>query len=104
MPIIGLTLPPLNASLNTLMQTNVPANMLGRSGAVIDMSSTVANLISMGLAGVLADAIGFRETFILGGIMIAIGGMMMGWLLQRSARSIGYETKRSPEPMAPAAD
>jgi DHA3 family macrolide efflux protein-like MFS transporter len=104
MPVIGLTLPPLNASLNTLMQTNVPSQMLGRSGAVIDMSATVANLISMGLAGVLADAIGFRETFILGGIMIAIGGLMMGWLLQRSARSIGFETKRSPEPMAPAAD
>ncbi|MGD8605247.1 MAG: MFS transporter [Anaerolineales bacterium] len=104
MPIIGLTLPPVNASLNTLMQTNVPSQMLGRSGAVIDMSSTVANLISMGLAGVLADAIGFRETFILGGIMIALGGLMMGWLLQLSVRSIGYETKRSPELMAPAAD
>lgn len=104
MPVIGLTLPPLNAALNTLMQTNVPSKMLGRSGSVIDMSATVANLISMGLAGVLADAIGFRETFILGGIMIAIGGMMMGWLLQRSARSSGFETKRSPEPMAPAAD
>ena len=104
MPFIGLTIPPVNASLNTLMQTNVPSKMLGRSGAVLDMSATVANLISMGLAGVLADAIGFRETFILGGIMIAVGGMMMGWLLQRSARSIGFETKRSPEPMAPAAD
>jgi MFS family permease len=87
LPVVGFTLPPLNASLSTMLQRGIPEGLLGRAGSVMDMASSITNLISMGLAGWIAGAIGFRETFVLAGTIILIAGIVMGWML-RADKSI----------------
>jgi predicted MFS family arabinose efflux permease len=82
MPVAGLTLPPLNASLQTMFQRGVPQYILGRAGSVLDMTVTLANLISMGAAGWLGELIGIRQTFVFGGAMMLLGGVAMGWMLK----------------------
>jgi MFS family permease len=68
MPIAGFALPPLNASLQTMFQKGVPQHILGRAGSVMDMTVTLANLISMGAAGWMGDLIGIRQTFVFSGV------------------------------------
>jgi DHA3 family macrolide efflux protein-like MFS transporter len=82
MPIVGFALPPLNASLQTMFQRGVPQHLLGRAGSVMDMTVTLANLISMGAAGWLGDLIGIPQTFIFSGVMLLLGGVTMAWLLK----------------------
>jgi DHA3 family macrolide efflux protein-like MFS transporter len=88
MPIAGFTLPPINASLQTMLQRGVPRAILGRAGSVMDMAISVANLFSMGVAGWLGDLIGLRETFILSGVMLMLGGLAMGWILRKEQTSL----------------
>jgi DHA3 family macrolide efflux protein-like MFS transporter len=83
LPLAGFTLPPINASLQTMLQRGVQSEILGRAGSVMDMAISVANLFSMGVAGWLGDLIGLRETFILSGVMLILGGLAMGWILRR---------------------
>jgi MFS family permease len=82
MPLVGLTLPPLNAALSTMLQRGVPKEMLGRAGSVTNMATSLTNLISMGAAGWLGDLLGIRETLMLGGLMCLMGGLTMGWMLR----------------------
>ncbi len=93
MPLAGLSVAPLNASLQTLLQRGVPGPMLGRAGAVMDMAISLTNVISMGAAGWLGDALGVRQTFVLGGVLLMVGGLVMGWLLrnERSAQVVSGE-------------
>ena len=70
--IVGLCLAPLNAALNTLMQTTVPDEKLGRVGSVVDTSITLSYLISMSGAAFLADAFGIRAVFVAAGIVTAL--------------------------------
>lgn len=82
MPFVGLTLPPLNAALSTMLQRGVPKEMLGRAGSVTNMATSLTNLISMGAAGWLGDLLGLQETLMLGGLMCLLGGLTMGWMLR----------------------
>jgi predicted MFS family arabinose efflux permease len=82
MPIAGFALPPLNASLQTMFQQGIPQYILGRAGSVMDMTVTLANLISMGAAGWMGDLIGIRQTFVLSGVMLLLGGLSMVWMLK----------------------
>jgi DHA3 family macrolide efflux protein-like MFS transporter len=87
LPLAGFTLPPINASLQTMLQRGVPSAILGRAGSVMDMAISVANLFSMGVAGWMGDLIGLRETFILSGVMLMLGGLAMGWILRKEQTS-----------------
>jgi DHA3 family macrolide efflux protein-like MFS transporter len=84
-PWAGLTLAPLNASLQTMLQQGVPSHMLGRAGALTEVASTLAQLASMGGAGGLAGLVGLRPTFVLGGSLLGIGALVMGGLLRNEA-------------------
>ncbi|MGD2252014.1 MAG: MFS transporter [Anaerolineales bacterium] len=86
-PFVGLSVAPINASLQTLMQRNVPAEMLGRASAVMDTSISLTNLISMGAAGWLGNLLGLRQAFVFGGLMLILGGVAMGWLLKQAAKA-----------------
>ena len=88
MPIIGLSLAPINASLQTMLQRNVPGHMLGRAGSVMEMAISMATFVSMGVAGWLGDTIGFRQCFLFGGAMLALGGLAMGTLLRGESVSM----------------
>jgi MFS transporter, DHA3 family, macrolide efflux protein len=81
MPVVGLTIPPLNASLNTMLQRGVPGEMLGRAGAVLEMAVSCANLTSMGAAGWVAGHLGLRETFVTAGAIMLAGGVLLAALL-----------------------
>jgi DHA3 family macrolide efflux protein-like MFS transporter len=70
--VAGLSLAPLNAALNTLMQITVPDGKLGRVGSVVDTSITLSYLISMSGAAFLADAFGMRTVFVAAGIITAL--------------------------------
>jgi DHA3 family macrolide efflux protein-like MFS transporter len=70
--VAGLALAPINAALSTLMQVTVPNDKLGRVASVVDSTTTVSYLISMGGAAFLADALGIRTVFILAGIITAL--------------------------------
>jgi len=96
LPLAGFTLPPINASLQTMLQRGVPNEILGRAGSVMDMAISIANLFSMGVAGWMGDLIGLRETFILSGIMLSLGGLAMGAIL-RKEQDIPMEDAGLPE-------
>lgn len=81
-PFIGLAIPPVNAALSTMLQRGVSKDMLGRAGSVMDMAISLTNLISMGAAGWLGGVLGLRETFVLAGVLIFIGGLGMGTILK----------------------
>ncbi|MCP5023942.1 MAG: MFS transporter [bacterium] len=71
----GLFVTPIQAAGSTILQTAVPDDMRGRTGAANNAFITSAQLISMGCAGLLADTLGTRPVFMLGGALIALAGI-----------------------------
>lgn len=58
------------------LQTAVPSDVRGRAFAFYDVLWNAARLISLGLGGVLADAIGIRAVYIVGGtLLLAAAGV-----------------------------
>ncbi len=80
--VIGLSLPPVNAGLQTLLQQGVPAEMLGRAGSVVDTVLTVSQLTSVAGAGWVAAWVGVRPAFVVAGALIGGGGLLLGWRLR----------------------
>ena len=64
---IGWAITPLQASISTLVQTEIPDRLLGRTGAALSTVTTGASVASMALAGVLAATLGVRGVFVLAG-------------------------------------
>ncbi len=71
----GLFVTPIQAAGSTIMQTAVPDDMRGRTGAANNAFITSAQLISMGCAGLLADTLGTRPVFVLGGALVTLAGI-----------------------------
>jgi MFS family permease len=78
----GLFITPLQASAQTIAQTAVPDEVRGRTGAANNAVITTANLISMAAAGVLADAVGVRTVFIIGGAFVVVAGILAGFIFR----------------------
>jgi MFS transporter, DHA3 family, macrolide efflux protein len=72
----GLCVTPLQAAGSTIIQTAVPDEVRGRTGSANNTLITTSQLVSMGLAGVLADVMGARNVFILGGGLVALAGFV----------------------------
>jgi MFS family permease len=64
-----------NVTYNTALQTTVPDRVRGRVFAFYDVIWQTARLASIGIGGLLADAIGIRAVYYLGGgiLLIAAG-------------------------------
>lgn len=73
--VAGLFIPAITASTQTILQVAVPDSLRGRTGAARMVFIMVSSLLSMGMAGVLADAIGARNVFIIGGGFAVLGGI-----------------------------
>ncbi len=74
--LLGLGMAPVEAVSQTLVQTAVPQSRLGRVSAGMDTLITVANLVSMSLAGVAGALIGIGNVFVVGGVItIAAAGL-----------------------------
>ncbi|MEP6661645.1 MAG: MFS transporter [Acidimicrobiales bacterium] len=54
----------------TTLQRVVPGDVRGRAFALYDVLWNAARLVSLGLAGVLADALSIRVVYLLGGILL----------------------------------
>jgi Na+/melibiose symporter-like transporter len=74
--------------------------LLSQSAKVPNLliSSAVAQLVSMAAAGLLADAIGARNVFILGGVIVAIAGVIAMFIFR------GVELKAVEVPLAATAE
>ncbi len=73
--LLGLTVPPVNAGISTIMQTSVDNQILGRVTSAIHAVMQTSNLLSMFLAGVVAAAVGTRNVFLISGIIVVIAGI-----------------------------
>ncbi len=71
----GLFITPIQAAGSTIIQTAVPNEVRGRTGSANNALITTAQLVSMGLAGVLADVMGARTVFVLGGALVSLAGV-----------------------------
>ncbi|MCB9422581.1 MAG: MFS transporter [Ardenticatenaceae bacterium] len=73
--IIGLTTPPVNAGISTILQTGVENQILGRVTGALHAVIQTSNLLSMFLAGVVAAAVGTRNVFLISGVIVVIAGL-----------------------------
>jgi len=89
----GLCITPIQASGQTIIQTAVPDNLRGRTGAASNALISTANLISMGAAGLLADALGVRVVFVLGGLLVAASGVVAALMFK------GFSLSQVEEPL-----
>jgi MFS family permease len=80
--VAGLVIVPMQASISTLLQTSVDNKMRGRVGAAVNSIVSVASLLSMGLAGILAQEIGVRNVFLLGGGLVLMAGIAATFILR----------------------
>lgn len=54
------------------LQTEIPAEVRGRAFALYDVIWNGARLLSLGLGGLLADAVGIRAVYLLGGLLLLL--------------------------------
>lgn len=97
--LLGLTVPPVNAGISTIMQTSVDNQILGRVTGALHAAIQTSNLLSMFLAGVVAAAVGTRSVFLISGIIVVIAGVAALQIFR------GYEVggKTAVSPNQPAA-
>lgn len=81
---VGLFITPTQAGVSTLSQTLIEDRMRGRVGGALSALISGANVLSMGVAGVAAAAIGIRNVFLLSGAIAALAGGL-AWLMLRDA-------------------
>ncbi len=80
--LVGLAIAPPQIVASTLMQRHVPGPKLGRASGAQGAIVNVANIASMGAAGLLMDEIGARLVFTLAGVLILGAGVMSWWVLR----------------------
>ncbi len=80
--LVGLTIAPPQIVAATLMQRHVPSAKLGRASGAQGTIVNVANIASMGAAGLLMDEIGARTVFTIAGVFIFVAGIVSWWVLR----------------------
>lgn len=80
--LVGLTIAPPQIVASTLMQRHVPSARLGRASGAQGTIVNVANIASMGAAGLLMDEIGARTVFTIAGVFIFAAGLVSWWVLR----------------------
>lgn len=80
--LLGLFLTPVQTAAATLLQGSVSNELRGRANAALNTVMTTASVISMGLSGLLGDAIGIREVFYLSGAIAILAGFLAASLMR----------------------
>ena len=80
--LIGWFLTPVQASLVTLIQTEVSDEVRGRASAALNTMSQTSNVVSMAAAGALADWMGVRQVFFLSGVITLLAGLVSAWVFR----------------------
>jgi MFS family permease len=82
--LIGCFVTPLQAAINTLLQTSVPNDILGRVQSAMNTTIGAANLLSMASAGLLGALLGVRNVFIFAGVVSVLAGLLALRLFRRT--------------------
>jgi sugar phosphate permease len=70
---------------NSFMQANIPDRVRGRTYTLFDLSWSVMEIASLGLAGWLNDNLGVQVVYYLGGSLLIIAGQLGLGLLSKPA-------------------
>jgi len=65
-----------NVTYNSALQATTPERLRGRVFAFYDVVWQTARLISIGIGGVLADQLGIRGVYIMGGLLLLAAGVL----------------------------
>ncbi len=93
--VVGLTISPPQIVAQTLMQRHVPGDKLGRASGAQGAIVNVANIASMGVAGLLMDEIGARLVFFISGTLI-FGAGIVSWMVLRGVEDAPGELSQEP--------
>jgi MFS family permease len=100
---VGWIITPLQASTATITQTAVADELRGRSAAARNTAISLASVVSMGAAGILAQAIGLRSVFVLAGAITVLAALGAGLIFRRGLGESAAGTT-SPIPLASDAE
>lgn len=76
MAAIGFGIIPLESALGTLMQIAVPNAVMGRVSGVSGTVQSGAQLIAMGVAGVMAESVGLRPVLVASGVVVLASAVL----------------------------
>lgn len=93
--LTGLCVTPLQAMVQTLVQTSAGDATRGRVVSIVQASMSTASVTSMAIGGVLGDLIGIRSVFLAAGAFVIVAAAV-SWLMFRGISG-------RPEAAAPAA-
>lgn len=80
--VVGWFITPLQASVSTLVQTEVDDEVRGRSGAALNTVVTAASVASMALAGAAVGLLGVRGVFVAAGAIAGLAAVATWWLFR----------------------
>jgi DHA3 family macrolide efflux protein-like MFS transporter len=89
---VGWLITPLQASVSTLVQTEVEDAVRGRTGAALNTVMTGAQVASMALAGAAAAVMTVRGVFVVAGAIAVVAGLVTAALFK------GVSPAQRPEP------
>jgi MFS family permease len=81
----GLLLTPLQAMIQTVVQTSASDAALGRVASLLQAATSTASVASMAIGGILGDVIGIRGVFLAAGFVVTTASGL-AFLLFRGAR------------------
>jgi MFS family permease len=102
--VAGWFVSPLQASVVTLLQTNVVDAERGRIMSVLNAAMSGATVLSMAFAGIAGDLVGVRNVFFVGGAIMAVGAIISLIGFRGLTRRPATDAGRLPALAAPAAD
>jgi len=79
---VGWFVTPVQAATVTILQRATADGMRGRVAAAFNAAMSTTSIASMAAAGILADVIGIRTVFLLGGLVAGVGAVVC-WTLFR---------------------
>jgi len=102
--LVGWFVSPLQASVVTLLQTNVVDAERGRIMSVLNAAMSGATVLSMAFAGIAGDLVGVRNVFFLAGAIVAVGAVISLIGFRGTARRPATDEGRLPALPTPATD
>jgi MFS family permease len=82
--LLGWCATPMQSATNALLQERTPNAVLARVEAAVDTLLTAVMMLSMAVAGILADRVGIRAVLAGAGVLCVAGGLV-GWAMLRPA-------------------
>jgi MFS transporter, DHA3 family, macrolide efflux protein len=80
--LVGLCVTPLQAMIQTMVQTTAGDASRGRVVSIIQASMSTASVASMAIAGIFGDLIGIRGVFLAAGVVV-LGAAAISWVMFR---------------------